>query len=206
MTTPDADRFLLGGGGKSAKFETIGTNVTGKITVKPEVKQQTKMGSGELDFWDNGDPKLQLVVSLLTDQRDPEDAEDDGVRNLYVKGSQDPKSKSLHAAVAAAVQAAGTKGLEVGGVLSVTYIGNGVSKTVGFNPPKQYEATYTPAAAGFLAAGDAAPAAAPAAGAPTPADTAKQLIAAGLDDNVIASSTGLGADVIAALRNLPAAS
>lgn len=210
-TTPDADRFLLGGGGKSAKFDTIGATITGTIHAKPEVKQQTKMGSGELDFWDNGDPKLQLVVTLATDQRDPDDGDDDGMRNLYVKGSQDPKSKSLHAAVAAAVTASGAKGLEVGGKLTVTYVANGVSKTAGFNPPKQYEATYIPAAAGFLGTGDAAPAAtqpaipAQQAGStgPTPVDTARQLIAVGgLDDVQIGQATGLAPAIVASLRNL----
>ena len=53
------------------------------------------------------------------------------------------------------------QGLEVGGELSDTYTGDGISKTRGFNPPKQYEARYTaPNGSDFLAA--AAPQATPA--------------------------------------------
>lgn len=141
MTTQtDPNAFLLGGGGKSASFPEPGTTVTGTIADPPEVRQQTSMNGDPLT-WDNGDPRLQLVVSLKTQQR--EDPDDDGIRKLYVKGSKDPKSKSLHAAVAAAVAEAGAKGLEVGGTLSVTYTGDGVASQRGFNPPKQYQARYT---------------------------------------------------------------
>jgi hypothetical protein len=146
----DATSFLLGGsGGKSAKFDHHGATVAGTISQAPEVRQQTKLEDGTPLTWDNGDPKMQLVVTLQTDLR--EDGDDDGIRKLYVKGSKDPASKSLHAAVAGAVQAAGAKSLEVGGRLSVTYVGDGVAKTRGYTAPKQYEASYTPAAAGFLA-------------------------------------------------------
>lgn len=140
MTTT-AEQFLLGAGGKSASFPTVGTTVTGTIVdPAPKVAQQTDM-SGNPMTWDNGDPRLQLVVTLQTQERG--DVDDDGIRKLYVKGSKDPKSKSLHAAVAAAVQTANAKGLEVGGTLSVTYVGDGVASTRGFNPPKLYEARYT---------------------------------------------------------------
>jgi hypothetical protein len=149
MTNTTAEQFLLGGGGKSARFETIGTTVTGTIAQPPQVRQQSHMETGVPLTWDNGDPKMQLVVQLQTTER--LDGDDDGMRNLYVKGSKDPSSKSLHAAVAGAVQAAGAKGLEVGATLTVQYIGDGVSKTKGFNPPKQYAAKYeAPNAAGFL--------------------------------------------------------
>jgi hypothetical protein len=149
MTATSAEQFLLGGGGRSAKFDTVGASITGTVASAPEVKQQTDMSTGKPLTWDNGDPRLQLVVTLQTTLHD--EADDDGIRKLYVKGSKDPASKSLHAAVAGAVQAAGAKGLDIGGVLTVTYIGNGVSKTPGFNPPKQYQATYkAPDAGEFL--------------------------------------------------------
>jgi hypothetical protein len=190
-TTPDPNTFLLGGGGKSATFPQIGATVTGKITQTPEVKQKTKMGSGDLEFWDNGDPKLQLVVTLQTDLRDPADDDDDGIRKLYVAGSKKPESKSMHAAVAAAVQNAKASGLEIGGTLTVRYISDGKSNTPGFNPPKQYDAHYVPAAADFLGTTPAvsaaplaplapppiAPAAAQPAAAAPPAMTQEQLAA-----------------------------
>lgn len=187
-----AEQFLLGGGGKSAKFETVGATVTGKIAASPQVRQQTDISSGAALTWDNGDPKMQLVVQLQTTEH--LDDEDDGMRNLYVKGSKDPASKSMHAAVAAAVQNAGAKGLEVGGTLTVKYVGDGVSKTRGFNPPKQYEATYrAPDASEFLggataqqapAAEPVAPAAPPASTGPTP-EALAALRAAGIDPSTV---------------------
>lgn len=136
---PTPDQFLLGSGNKSASFPTIGASVTGTIAATPQVRQQTDMSGNPL-HWDNGDPRLQLVVALQTELRD--DADDDGIRNLYVKGSKDPKSQSMHAAVAAAVQRSGAKGLELGGTLTVTYVADGVASTRGFNAPKKYEARY----------------------------------------------------------------
>lgn len=189
-----AEQFLLGGGGKSAKFETVGATVTGKIAASPQVRQQTDISSGAALTWDNGDPKMQLVVQLQTTERI--DDEDDGMRNLYVKGSKDPASKSMHAAVAAAVQNAGAKGLEVGGTLTVKYVGDGVSKTRGFNPPKQYEATYqAPDASEFLGGGttqQAAPAMAtpaPVSPGPTP-EALAALRAAGIDPSTVYPGQG----------------
>lgn len=147
----EANDFLLGGGGTSFswKDKPIGTTIEGTVTRVPEVRQQTDMKTGELETWDNGDPKMQLVVALQTTLRESDD--DDGVRNVYVKGSKKPESKSMHAAVAGAVQATKAKGLEVGGTLKVTLSGKHPSSTKGFNDANEFEAVYTPAAAGFLA-------------------------------------------------------
>lgn len=134
-TTPSADQFLMGGGIKSAKFETVGTTVGGPIAEKPEVQQQRDFSSGEPKFWNDGKPMLQLRVLLRTSQRDPDDPEDDGLRAIYVKGL-------LQKVVQQAVRAAGTNGLEVDGVLTVTYTGDGERKG-NLNPPKLYSATYT---------------------------------------------------------------
>src|SRR5690606_24285559 len=139
-------------GTRSAKFDRIGDEVSGTIASPPEVRQQTDMTTGKPKVWDNGDPVMQLVVRLQTDQRDPADPDDDGVRAVYVKGSKKPESKSLHAAVAGAVRASGAKSLEVGGRLTVRFVGEGVAERRGFNPPKHYEATYVPPAAGVLGA------------------------------------------------------
>lgn len=161
----DIDGFLLGGGGKSASFETIGDTITGTI-VSAEVKDQTDIATGKVATWDNGDPKKQLVVRLQTTQRDPQDSEDDGIRAVYVKGSKKAGSRSLHDAVAGAVRAAGAKSLEVGGTLTVTHDGTEPSATRGFSDRKLYRATYAaPSTADFLGTGgtpSAAPVAAPA--------------------------------------------
>ena len=153
----NASDFLLGGGGgQSARFETIGDTVTGQI-ISAEVKQQTEIGTGAPLTWDNGDPRMQLVVRLQTTLCDPSDPDDDGVRAIYVKGSKKAGSRSMHDAVAQAVRAAGAKGLDVGGTLSVQYVATEPSSTRGFNDRKLFAASYTPpsptaAAASFLGA------------------------------------------------------
>lgn len=137
---PSADDFLMGGGGApSAKFPAFGTVVGGRITEKPTVEQQRDISTGEKKFWKDGNQMMQLVVTVQTDQRDPEIDEDDGRRRLFVKSH-------MKSAIADAVRATGAKGLEVGGILTVTYTGDGAVTQRGFNAPKLYTATYTPAA------------------------------------------------------------
>jgi hypothetical protein len=145
----DPNTFLMGGGVPSAKFDGIGVTVTGVID-DITASQQTDFTTGEPKTWPNGDPMMQVVVTLATDQRDPDISDDDGLRKVYVKG------KSLTNAVRDAVRRAGAKGLEVGGTLTVTYTGDGVSERRGINPPKLYAAEYAkpnPAAAANAALG-----------------------------------------------------
>lgn len=145
MTPPDPMSLLLGGGTRSAKFENPGDRVSGEI-LNVETKQQTDLKDGSPKFWDDGSPMWQVVVTLQTDERDPEDPEDDGRRNVYVKGSS--KYASTHKAVADALRAAGAKTLEVGGTLALAYTGDGEATSRGFNPPKLYQAAYKAPVAG----------------------------------------------------------
>lgn len=145
---PSAEDFLMGGGGApSAKFPQPGTTVAGRITEQPRLEQQRDFTTGEAKFWKDGNPQMQLIVTVQTDQRDPQIDEDDGRRRLYVKGA-------LKNAVADAVRAAGARGLEVGGHLTVTYTHDGQATQRGMNPPKQYTAQYTAAAVAELTAPD----------------------------------------------------
>jgi hypothetical protein len=141
----DASTFLLGGGGKSAKFENVGDAIKGVICAQPELRQQTDIKTGAPKCWDNGDPMMQLVVKLQTEQRDPADPEDDGIRALYISGGF--KRASLQKAVAEAVRAAKAKNLDVGGTLAVRFTGEEPSSTKGFSPAKLYAAQYQPPAA-----------------------------------------------------------
>lgn len=177
-----ADDFLTGGGIPSAfsKDDPIGTTVTGVVChPAPAVKQQTDIRDGHPLTWDNGDPKMQLVVTIQTDKRDPAIAEDDGRRALYVKGSTKAGSRSLHDAVSSAVRAVNARGLAVGGRLTVQLVGTEPSATRGFSDRKLWAASYAapdPAAvSGAFLGAQAAPAAypqpqaAPAAYVPAPA-------------------------------------
>lgn len=157
--TMDPQEFLMGGGGTSARFENIGDRVTGTITVTPEIKQQTDPQTGKPSFWDNGDPKMQLIVTLATDQRDDTVEDDDGTRRLFVKGK-------MQYAIRDAVKTAGAKGLEVGGRLTVTHTGLGDAPFKGASRAKLYAADYVSAANVALAAPEPTQAPQPATPAP----------------------------------------
>lgn len=155
MTNPTAEEFLMGSGVKSAKFETIGTTVTGTIAQQPDVQQQTDFDTGEPKFWSDSKPMLQLRVVLNTSQRDPADPKDDGQRAVYIKGQ-------LQKAVQQAVRTSGAKGLEVGGTLVVTFVSEEPNSRGRGNPKKVYSASYR-APDGLAAVAEPAPPAAAAA-------------------------------------------
>lgn len=140
---PSADDFLLGGSVPSAKFPAIGTTVSGRVTERPTVEQQRDFTTGELKWWEDGKPQLQLVITVSTSERDPENPDDDGTRRFYVKGQ-------MKNAVAQAVRAAGAKGIEVGGTLTITYARDGQKSNPRFNAPKEYTAQYVAAAVNEL--------------------------------------------------------
>lgn len=140
MTLDAANDFLMGGGVASAKFPQIGASVTGVICRQPEVQQQTDITTGEPKFWGDGKPRQQLQVQLQTNERDPSVQHDDGIRAVYVKAQ-------MQKAVREAVKQSGAKGLEIGGTLTITYIGDGEPSQRGMNAPKQYSAVYVPAPA-----------------------------------------------------------
>jgi len=132
MTEIDPNAFLMGAGGRSAKFEREGDTVVGYIQ-HTEVRQQTDIKDNRPLTWDDGSPRMQLVVTLETDDRDDDD--DDGVRKLYVKGQ-------MQKAVSDAVRKAGARGLAIGGKLGVKYVSTAEPKQRGFNGAKQYTAKY----------------------------------------------------------------
>ena len=135
---PDANAFLMGGA-KSASFPTLGTTVAGVIVQEPQTTQVRNPKDNKPEYWNNDptQPKMQLVVTLRTNDRDVNNPLDDGERRLFVKGN-------MRKAIAAAVRAAGATGLAVGGVLSVTYTADGVKPSATLSAPKEYRAKYIP--------------------------------------------------------------
>ncbi|SHU54827.1 hypothetical protein [Mycobacteroides abscessus] len=129
---------FFSGGGKTAKFPTIGTEVRGTITAIHPPEDQTNL-KGEVVKDKNGNPKKQVRINLATDLRDPDSPDDDGNRTLYVKGW-------MTGAIGLAVRHSGAKAPEVGGFLSVTFSEEEPSTTPGFDPTKKYTATYRPPA------------------------------------------------------------
>jgi hypothetical protein len=129
----DANDLLMGGGIKSVNWKDnpVGYTVMGTITDTPKVEQMKKYQSDELDFWPSGDPKMQIVVTLQTDQRDPANPHDDGKRRLHIP------PRMMHP-VREAVQRVGAKGLEIGGRLAVRRTGG----TGATGDPYQFAAEY----------------------------------------------------------------
>jgi len=135
---------IAGDGGNAFSFDRIGDYVQGQVLGLEEM-QQTDMTTGEPAFWQSGQPKMMYRVTLATALRDPADPADDGKRSIYLRGSRKPESKSSLAATIGAVQAAtGAGALATGGTLTLQYIGDGQQTQRGFNPPKQYAASYLP--------------------------------------------------------------
>lgn len=133
---PDANDVLMGGGGYPAiKFDTMRVWKGGTITAKPTTRQETEYGTGKpKTFPKSGDPIMGVLVDVQTDERT--DAEDDGIRRMYIEG------KRLKDAVRAGVAASGAPGLAVGGKLWVAWVGN--EQGQGAQPAKLYEARYYP--------------------------------------------------------------
>lgn len=182
----------LAGGGTYLKWENPGTSYTGTIT-DVSMRQSRKYESTELDTWDDGTPKMQVVLTLATAYRDQSQPDDDGTRQLSINLWSGQKK-----ALVAACKAAGVPEPMVGQSFTATHV-SGVGNA---KAPRVFE--YVLAAGPSPVAGLLNVAAEPAAAAPaaTPVDTAKQLLAAGLSTQDVAAASGLPETVVAALANL----
>lgn len=181
MTTPqqppryqDPNDFLMGGGYKSATFKgEPPISWEGEVIEEPSLVQKRDYDSGDLLFWPDGNPRMQMVVVVQTDVRDPQIPDDDGIRAHYLDGS---KAR----AVRDAVRAAGADRIDVGGRLTLTYTHDGHNaKGPKFNPPKQFSAVWAPP--NPLNAVTAQPAAQEAAHSAAPDPNVAKLVNAGLD-------------------------
>lgn len=139
----DITDFLFGGSGKAAKFENIGDTVEGIIT-HAERTQQTSMETQEPLTWPDGQPRMQLVITLQTDQH--EDENDDGLRRVFAKGGRyepaEGTGTAMKDAIADAIKKSGAKSLDEGGWLKVGYTGNGKKTNRGYSAPKLFRAQY----------------------------------------------------------------
>ena len=135
MSDIDVNDFITASGAPTAKFVDIGDTHKGTV-ISSEVRQQTEFGTGTPLTWDDGRPRLELVITIDTGDTGDENTPE---RRLYAKGE-------MLKAIKAAVKEGGGRLLN-GGELTVRYTGDGEQKTRGFNPPKLYRAKYVPPAA-----------------------------------------------------------
>lgn len=137
---PLDDPLLRGGSGSTYyKFTTLGETVQGSI-VDARKTQQTDYDTNEKLTFDNGDPRMQIVVTVQTQFRDPSNPEDKGMRDLYIKGQQPTQ------ALSEAIKAVGADGLDLGGTLVMQFtheIPNVRNGRSGF-PSKGFAFAYTP--------------------------------------------------------------
>jgi hypothetical protein len=207
MTNP-LDEALSGSGAKSAfgKHSQVGDRVTGKV-IDATIRQRTDYHTGALKTWDDGKPQNQVAVRIQTGQR--ADADDDGIRGVYIKTWGADKDALMNAIK----DAGGTKASDVlkpGAVFTATFIRKDGNEDTS---PKFYAYEINPNGA----VDDALTPAQPTPGAATQAaaqhvataeddqakkvEAAKQLITLGQADAAIAAVTGLDLAVIAAIRN-----
>jgi len=124
---------FFGGTAPAVSFDDIGETHEGTV-IRAEVRQQTGFEDGALQYWPDGRPKLQAVVTF---EGEPDDDEDDGVRTLYVRGL-------MHRAFQDALRTAKLRDLSPGSWFKVTYTGDGEPPRRGMNGPKQYEVVIAP--------------------------------------------------------------
>jgi len=145
-------KALTEGGGKAASFEEIGDEVHGEV-IAAEMRQANDLDTGKPGFWDNGDKKMNALITIQTDQRDPSIDGDDGVRTVYVKWwgpnkialQQEIRTKTAHLPEE-------EQDIMRGGKFSARLADKIPPQTRGFSPTKVLEFHYTPPATGGLGA------------------------------------------------------
>lgn len=150
VALPDPNSLLNGKSVPSISFKDakVGDAYTGTITAL-ETAQVRNYESGEPEFWEDGNPKLQIVVTLATTYGDG--AEDDGERKVYLFGQKLQAAK-------AALKEAGMQKLELGTQFTITYSGTKPSSNKKYNDVKLYtialvKGTSNPAVDTLLAQG-----------------------------------------------------
>jgi hypothetical protein len=125
------DDLMTAPTGRWFKFSNPGDAITGKVVGIRE-QQAKEFGTGKPEFWDNGEPKLEVLFSLATDAR--EDGDDDGVRTVRIKGWGIQRN-----ALRDACQKAGRPPI-VGDLMRAQYVGDERKSPGGF-AAKRFEYT-----------------------------------------------------------------
>jgi len=168
MTLSGLDAFKKRASSSFAAFTQPGSTVAGPITEISDQKQATKWNPDpkakrELDFWPSGDPVMEVWLTVQTQERNPQDEEDTGLRTIVITVNQ--KQGGQLAAIMDACEAAGVPAPAVGGFLALTFTGFDPESKNPQNPRKLYAAKYQAPAAG---GGAFTPQAQPAQQAPAP--------------------------------------
>jgi hypothetical protein len=138
VNLPDPNDLLSSKSVPSVSFKDakVGDSYTGVIT-NLETAQVRNYDSGEPEFWDDGKPKLQIVVTLDTDYIDPDVEGDDGTRKVYLAGQKLTAAKQ-------AMKEAGIQKLEKGFKFTISYVGTKPSSNKKYNDVKLYGIAIVP--------------------------------------------------------------
>jgi len=110
----------------ATKWAKVGTVIEGEV-LEAWMQAKRKYGSTEVDTWDDGEPKMQLIVNWVVDGEK---------QTAYTK-------PTLQRAVFDAVKASGGR-LSGGGRLWTKRVADEPSSTKGYAPKQCYEAAFTP--------------------------------------------------------------
>lgn len=130
-----------GAGGKTVSFLTKGTVVKGTLTEDPVLRDQIDLKTKEVKTFKDGNVRTVWVFKLQTQERDPDDPEDKGVRNLWAKPDALKKIRE-------ALKAQGLSRMPIGSTLEIAWTGE--IPTDGY-PIKTFSVRITPPPAGFMA-------------------------------------------------------
>lgn len=136
VALPDPNSLLTGKSVPSISFKDakVGDSFTGVIT-DLETAQVRNYETGDPEFWEDGNPKLQIVVTLATEYGDG--AEDDGERKVYLFGQKLQAAK-------VAMKEAGIEKLEKGFQFTIAFVGEKPSSNKKYNNIKLYGITIVP--------------------------------------------------------------
>jgi len=181
----------------SFKDSKIGDSFTGTIT-DIETAQVRDFETNEPKFWDDGNPQLQVVLTLATDYIDDTIDGDDGSRKLYLVGQKLTAMKQ-------AVKEFGGKQVAKGQIITITFTGEKPNANKRYNATKLYgitlaEGKTNPDADKILGSQGAKPVAAEG-DKLTPEQVAKvqKLSEAGFDDAEIAETMGVNKYAVTAV-------
>ncbi|TBR17413.1 MAG: hypothetical protein EPO57_09210 [Chitinophagaceae bacterium] len=139
-----------GSGARTGKLPKIGDTLRGTV-ISAELRQK-RDDDGKLEFWEDDNPKQQVLVLLQTDlDEGPDDdgKEDDGKRTAYVKWWGEQRKAFL-----AGIRAAGADDLYPGDLFAVKYIGDGEAAKKSWSAPKLLKFKITPKPKGAGIAGE----------------------------------------------------
>ena len=136
---------------KSFKFQNPGDSVSGVIESVTASQMHVydslnQRPTNQPDFFQDGSPKLQVIVTIDTGLTDPSVEDDDGRRSIYIKGYGIQRRAWLQAIRNAGLRKASE--IKPGDRFTAKFVGYDPQSKNPNNPAKMYEYAATPAAAG----------------------------------------------------------